>query len=88
MRRIAVLAGAVALTGCATTKPIETATIECRVVSSIGELQSCVLVSQTVANSSFGTFALQQASSGKYVADKPADAQGKVQFTVRGRAGD
>lgn len=88
MKRIAVLAGAIALTGCATTKPIETATLECRVVSSIGELQNCVLVSQSVANSTFGAFVLQQASSGQYVADKPADAQGKIQFTVRGRAGD
>lgn len=88
MRTVALIFGALVLAGCATAKPIETASIECEVANAVGELTNCVLVSQSVPGSTFGTFALERARAGKYAAERPKDGEKKVQFTVRGRAGD
>ena len=88
MRIVALIFGAAALTGCATARPIETATIECEVTNGVGELSNCALLSQSVPGSSCGAFALPRARTGKYAAERPQDGQKMVQFTVRGRAGD
>jgi hypothetical protein len=88
MRTIAILIGAMTLGGCATVKPLESATVECEVSNAGSELRNCVLVSQTIENSTFGAFAVEETKKGRYVPKSPAEGERKVQFTVRGRSGD